>query len=955
MTVDLLTLSIALNLANALQCAALIGLAVANRGRAGPVWWAAGMGVLTVGLSMTTLRDVAAIPLVINAVSHALVGGGMLLLYHGVERFLGNRGHPYRLLFIWLLILSAYLLLALTGDVPPLRRILFSVVVAICSFLIGLRFLREARPDLHSIVLFLAIVFFTNSIFFALRGVALATEANWLVVSPPWQTATYLISIATTTLWTFGLILLINRELAIEQRDALQQLEQIFVAQPDAVLLSRLTDGVFVKVNRGFTDISGYTAEEALGKSGLTLNLWHSPEDRRRWAELMQRDGCCSGVEFRFRRRDGELRTCLLSSQIVMIRGVPHAISVIHDITERKQMEEALRRSDARYRLIAENTTDVIWLLDTQTARFTFFSPSISKLIGYSAAEALELSFKHILTADSAQHVQSALNYMLREWKGDDLTTAPPWTAEIDLVHRDGHVVNAEIITSFVRDENDRLMVLGVARDITARKRTEIELRLARQQAEAANRAKSAFLANVSHELRTPLHAVLGFAQLLRRDDNLTSAQREYLDIINRSGEHLLKLINNVLDLAKIEAGRYTYSAAPLDVRQLVADLQALFRPRAEAKQLHLTVMCAPEIPPVIVSDEAKVRQILINLLGNAIKFTEHGMVQLRVELAPPQQILFTVEDTGIGISPFEQAHLFRPFFQGQQAAQQVTESGVGLGLSISYELARLMGGDLTVYSEGVGRGARFTLALPVQTPITSPLSLPENLPALQAVRLRPGQPIYRMLVADDQPANALFLVTLLRRLGFAVQSVANGQEALEVWRAWQPHMIWLDVRMPRIDGLTVARQIREICTNTPGLLRPFVIAMSAHVFSETPDVVAEAGCDGFVAKPFHEHDIVQIIEQYLHAQFEYAEPEAAALPTSAIQAQSYHPEWLAALLKAAQEANFRQLQVLTAQIEADQPDDASQLRRWIETFNYQAVIEWVETHPAFQPASRVM
>ncbi|WP_322511582.1 PAS domain S-box protein, partial [Chloroflexus sp.] len=617
MTVDLLTLSIALNLANALQCAALFGLALANRGRAGPVWWAAGMGVLTVGLSMTTLRDVAEIPLVINAVSNALVGGGMLLLYHGVERFLGDRGHPYRLLFIWLLILSAYLLLALTGDVPPLRRILFSVVVAICSCLIGLRFLREVRPDLHSIVLFLAIVFFANGVFFALRAIASATEVNWLVVSPPWQTATYLFSIATTTLWTFGLILLVNRELVIEQRDALQQLEQIFVAQPDAVLLSRLTDGVFVKVNRGFTDISGYTAEEALGKDGLTLNIWHSPEDRRRWAELMRRDGYCSGVEFRFRRRDGELRTCLLSSQTVMIRGVPHAISVIHDITERKQMEEALRRSDARYRLIAENTTDVIWLLDTQTVQFTFFSPSISKLIGYSVTEALKLSFKDLLTSDSTRHVQSALNYMLREWKGDDLTTAPPWTAEIDLVHRDGHIVNAEIITSFVRDENDRLMVLGVARDITARKQTEIELRLARQQAEAANRAKSAFLANVSHELRTPLHAVLGFAQLLRRDANLTPAQREYLDIINRSGEHLLKLINDVLDLAKIEAGRYTYSAAPLDVRQLVADLQALFRPRAEAKQLQLTVTCAPEIPPVIISDESKVRQILINLLGN--------------------------------------------------------------------------------------------------------------------------------------------------------------------------------------------------------------------------------------------------------------------------------------------------------------------------------------------------
>ncbi len=953
MTVDLLTLSIALNLANVLQCTALIGLALANRGRAGLVWWAAGMGVLAFGLLITTLRDVADVPLVVHAVSNALVGGGMLLLYHGVERFFGDRGHLRRLLLIWLLILIANLLLASTGDMPPLRRILFSVVVAICSLLIGLRFLRESRPDFHSLILFLAIVFFANGVFFALRGIASATEENWLVVSPPWQTATYLISIATTTLWTFGLILLVNRELVIEQRDALQQLEQIFVAQPDAVLLSRLTDGVFVKVNRSFTTISGYSAEEVLGKDGLTLNIWRSLEDRRRWIELMRRDGYCVGVEFQFRRRDGELRTCLLSSQTVMIRGVPHAISIIHDITGRKQIEEALRRSDARYRLIAENATDVIWLLDTQTARFTFFSPSVSKLIGYSATEALALSFTDFLTPDSARYVQASLNYMLHEWDGDDLIAAPPWTAEIDLLHRDGHIVHAEIVSSFVRDEEGRLVVLGVARDITVRKQAEIELRLARQQAEAANRAKSAFLANVSHELRTPLHAVLGFAQLLGRDSNLTATQREYLDIINRSGEHLLKLINDVLDLAKIEAGRYTYTAAPLDVRQLIADLQTLFRPRAEAKQLRFTVTCAPEIPPVIVSDEAKVRQILINLLSNAIKFTHHGMVQLRVELAQSSRLLFVVEDTGVGISPFDQPHLFRPFFQGQQAAPDAT--GAGLGLSISYEVARLMGGDLTVYSEGVGCGARFTLALPLQTPSATIVALPEKTPALQAVRLRAGQPIYRMLVADDQPASALLLVTLLHRLGFVVQSVADGQAALDVWRVWQPHMIWLDVRMPRVDGLAVARQIRDTCMQTPGLLRPFIVAMSAHVFGDAPSSVLEAGCDDFIVKPFRESDVVRLIEQHLQVQFEYAEPAAFTMPVAAIDEQGYHAEWRQALLQAAREANFRRLQALAAQIESDRPDDARQLHQWIETFDYQAIMVWAETLADVQPPSRVV
>lgn len=317
MSVDLLTLSIALNLANLLQSAALTGLALANRDRVGPVWWAAGMGVLAAGLILTTLRDVALLALELHAISNALVGIGTILLHYGVCRFFGDSGGRR---WFWLaggLIVAANLMLAFTGDTPPLRRILFSVVIALVSVLIARRLLRELQTDTRPVVLFLAIVFLVNSTFFALRAVASVTESDWLTVSPPWQIATYLVVIATTTLWTFGLILLVNQELVNRQREAVQQLEQIFAAQPDAVLLSRLTDGVFVKVNHGFTTISGYSADEAIGKDALTLNIWRTPEDRRRWAEIMRREGACTGMEFDFRRRDGTFRTCPLSSQVV--------------------------------------------------------------------------------------------------------------------------------------------------------------------------------------------------------------------------------------------------------------------------------------------------------------------------------------------------------------------------------------------------------------------------------------------------------------------------------------------------------------------------------------------------------------------------------------------------------------------------------------------------------------
>ena len=947
MTVDLLTLSIALNLANVLQCVALVGLAVANRERVGLRWWAAGMGVLALGLIPTSVRDVMSLPLWLHAISNAMVGNGMLMLYYGIRRFFGDEGNLRWLILIGSLILIANVVLAFAGDILPLRRILFSAVVAILSLLIAIRLYQELHSDRRTIVLFLVVVFIANSIFFVLRGIATAAEANWLIVSPPWQMATYLTAIATTTLWTFGLILLVNQELIIKQRETAQQLELIFDAQPDAVLLSRLTDGVFVKVNQGFAEISGYSAEEALGKDGLKLNIWRSPEDRQRWAELMQREGSCSGLEFEFRRRDGTVRTCLLSSRMVMIAGVPHAISIVHDITERKQIEEALRRSDARYRLIAENTSDVIWLFDPMQERFTFFSPSVHKLTGYSVTEAMAVSITDLLTPSSAQQVLSALHYMLHEWQGE-LTTAPPWVAEIELIHRDGHEVQVEIVTTFVRDEDNRLMVLGVARDITARKQAEIELRLARQQAEAANRAKSAFLANVSHELRTPLHAVLGFAHLLSNDGELTATQREYLDIINRNGEHLLRLINDVLDLAKIEAGRYTYTPAPVDVRRLLADLQTLFCPRIEAKQLQLVVTCAEEVPAIILSDEAKIRQILINLLENAIKFTEVGVVKLQVERSQ-QQILFSVEDTGVGISPLEQPYLFHPFFQGRQAVNDRSTGGAGLGLSISYELARVIGGNLSVYSAGEGCGARFTLTLPLRTPITTPLSLPAQHESRRVIRVRADQPVYRMLVADDIPASALLLVTLLHRLGFVVQSVADEQTLLTMWRSWQPHMIWLDVDRTRINGLAVAQQIRTACHDEPGLMRPVIIALSANVLSDTPVTAIESGCDEFIAKPFREHDVIRVIEQYLRVQFDEVVPQMTTLPNGVGDDCGYDYEWCQTVRQAAVEAHFSRLQQLITDIEAVRPDDARRLWHWLETFNYQALIEWVDAILASQ------
>jgi len=322
--------------------------------------------------------------------------------------------------------------------------------------------------------------------------------------------------------------------------------------------------------------------------------------------------------------------------------------------------------------------------------------------------------------------------------------------------------------------------------------------------------------------------------------------------------------------------------------------------------------------------------------------------VKLQVERSQ-QQILFIVEDTGAGIPPLEQPYLFRPLFQGYQAVSNSSNRGAGLGLSISYELARVIGGNLSVYSAGEGCGARFTLTLPLRTPITTPLALPAQHERRRVIRVRADQPVYRMLVADDVSSSALLLVTLLHRLGFSVQSATDEQMLLTMWHSWQPHMIWLDVDRARINGLAVAQQIRTACDNEPGLMRPVIITLSANVLSDTPATAIESGCDEFIAKPFREYDVIRIVEQYLHVQFDEVVPQMTTLPNGVGDDCGYDREWCLAVRQAAVEAHFSRLQQLITDIESARPDDARRLWHWLETFNYQALIEWVDAILASQ------
>jgi PAS domain S-box-containing protein len=494
-----------------------------------------------------------------------------------------------------------------------------------------------------------------------------------------------------------------------------------------------------------------------------------------------------------------------------------------------------------------------------QDFRYVLVSRNSERILGVSPEEAIGRCDPELIAPELADYHLQEDQAALR--KGDLLELPEHW---LERVGGDRLMVRGWKLPLF-DEQGNPTHILGISEDVTERelerKQVETSLVLAKNDAEAANRSKSAFLANMSHELRTPLNTILGFAQLMERDPLLTASQKEFLATINQSGEHLLNLINDVLEMSKIEAGRIALNTTTVDLHHLLHMLQEMFQVRIQAKQLVLEFRLDPNLPQHIVTDEGKLRQVLINLLENAVKFTQSGRVLLQVTQvqrhpSPVHMLCFAVEDTGCGIAPAELSQLFQPF-SGQ---------GTGLGLAISRQFIRLMGGEIQVNSV-VGEGTTFQFDIPVK--FANPLEVLPPTPAKRVLRLAPYQPSYRILVVDDRPENRDLMVRLLNMVGFETQTADNGEAAIAQWQVWQPNLIWMDMRMPVMDGYEAVRRIRAY----PGGSQVKIIAITASAFEEQQTHILEVGCDDLVSKPYKEAMIFEKMAQHLGTQYIYAEP----------------------------------------------------------------------------------
>jgi PAS domain S-box-containing protein len=636
----------------------------------------------------------------------------------------------------------------------------------------------------------------------------------------------------------------------------------------------------------------------------------------------------------------GSPRTWTIDEQNFAI-ATANLISVAIADERRRDALVQVAASDTRSRMILDTAHDAFIGMNA-AGRIVNWNAQAEQVFGWTAADAIgrNLADTIIPAAFREAHNKGMQRFLAT---GE----APVVNRRLELrgLHKDGHEFPIEITITLPMKRDEDYFFGAFLRDISDRIQRDEVLRTAKDAAEAATRAKSEFLANMSHELRTPLNGVIGYSQLLQRDRALTTHQREAVDAIAKCGTHLLDLINDVLDLSKIEAGRVDIEQSATDLPQLVADLRYVIGETAKRKGLTLDMTVDPELPARVVLDGRHVRQILLNLLGNAIKFTQQGGVSLTIDavgedlssgaLAKEDAIRFVVSDTGPGIAPEELTKIFDAFTQTTAGA---AAGGTGLGLTISRHLLDIMGAELNVESS-VGQGSRFFFTLPLVADSDEMVERADGRPSLHA-RLAPGQQV-TALVVDDNTVSRRILASLLESAGLQVITATGGLEAIALTKEHQPNIVFMDVKMADLDGFSATRRLAADAKtkHIP------VIAVTASALGDTRTAAREAGCVAYLPKPVRAEALFASLATHLMLTFEW--DTATEAPQDAIAIETRHAPLAARLRDAVAIGAVTDLHALAGALTSGDEQDAA-LGRRISTlaanFDFEGIRELAES-----------
>jgi PAS domain S-box-containing protein len=750
-------------------------------------------------------------------------------------------------------------------------------------------------------------------------------------------------------------------EEALRQRN--QYIETVLEQAPIGFAVHTIDDGVGRFVSARFEEIYGVPRGTIDSHYTFFDKVWPNHPDLRDEIRRRVVADMASGDASRMRWENVPVPLHSGKTRYVTAMNIPVLdqnlmVSTVQDVTERKEAEEELKKSEERFRMLIETMNEGFGIRN-ENGVWTYVNDQLCGMLGHLPGDIVGRPITEFLDEANRSVLEGV---MQKQKKGDYSPYELTWT------RTDGRKVTTIVSPKPVFNREGKLKeVFAVITNISERKRAEEELRTyqerleemvkertvelatARDEAEGANRAKSTFLANMSHELRTPLNSILGIAQLMERDAGFPSEHRDTLKILSRSGAYLLELINDVLEMSKIEAGKTTLDATSFDPRSFLGDLEEMTRLRADQKGLKLFFKYESPLPEYIETDVRKLRQILINLLSNAIKYTEKGRVTLRVGCkggreTPPEakaaslaHLKFEIEDTGIGIAPEDRQRIFEPFVQVNPG--RAAREGTGLGLTLSRMFVEQLGGEITLRSQ-VGRGSTFMFDIPVK--LAEGITIHTEKAVRQVLGLMPGQPFYRLLVVDDSVENRFTLRRLLEQCGFIVLEASGGQEAVELFESGQPHLIWMDLRMPGMDGYEAAQRIREAERGGGKEVHTPIIALTAGIMENKASSPLAGVFDDWVYKPFREAEIFGMLEKHLGVQFIYQPLEASAAAekgrekgVTPAELAVLPVEWLREFLQVLRRGRSAQLNDLINRISPEHADLAGTLAELVHVYRF--------------------
>jgi len=721
-------------------------------------------------------------------------------------------------------------------------------------------------------------------------------------------------------------------------RESEAKQRKIFDTSLDSISMRKFDDNRYLDANPAFLSLTGYSREEVIGHSMSELNLRADNFDNV-FRDRMLEYGFVQNMEGLLRRKDGSIVPIMASAVTIELGGQRSVVAVTRDITSIKKAEERRHESEHRLRQIFDANLDAIAVRSMKDGVYREVNQEFLKLTGYSREEVIGRS-------------RDELNLWARESKTshDSLMAAEGQIQNVEesLRRKDGTFVS--VMTSAVRiDLDGEPCLLGITRDITRSKQAERELLAAHEAALAASRAKSDFLSTMSHEIRTPMNAILGMADVLS-ETRLDAAQRRYVETMRTNGDTLLLLIDDILDLAKVESGHLTLEHLSFDLGEMVERTIETFAPRVREKGLKLSWSVAPDLPRKCVGDPLRLRQILNNLISNALKFTEHGAVAMHVDRDPKHSastssthmwVRFSISDTGIGIDPDGVESIFESFTQADSSISR-RYGGSGLGLAIVKRLVDLYEGTIVVNS-APGRGSTFIVTLRLQLAddavrprpsVESAAGHGNGARVVPALDVRPR----RILLAEDSADNRLLIRAYLQALPYQIDEAADGETAIVRFMAGEYDAVLMDIQMPVMDGYAAARSIRQ-WEQREGRAPTPIIALTASALDEAVRRSLEAGCNSHLSKPVRKATLVKALEQALaavpaHSAYPGGENGGYAGKENGSRAEEGPPSTLRANVRA-------DLQPLIGKFLEHKRADLEQLNAALETSDF-ATIAWL-------------